>query len=321
MEQWDVITFGEPLVNFVADEVGDIRIVSRFTRSLGGAEANVAVGLARLNRKSRFTTQLGKDILADYTVSALDSEGVDTSLIRFHEEAMTGYQFKTRVEVGDPEVYYFRRGSAASRMTWHGELDDAVRDTSHIHLSGIPLALSESTRDVSAHFLKSAKAHGVRTTFDPNLRPSLWQSREEMIEIVNQFAVQADIVLPGLEEGRTLTRLESPQDIADFYLNKGVRLVVVKLGPDGAYFKNEREEGTVQGFAIDHVVDTVGAGDGFAVGLIDALLSDSPVQVAVTQGCAVGAMAVMSRGDHDGYPDRSALSTFMDTHSRRSSKC
>lgn len=317
MCKWDVLTFGEPLVNFVAEEVGDIRDVTRFRRMLGGAEINVAVGLSRLERRALLVTQLGQDILGDYTLAALQRERVDTSFIKLDETATTGYQFKTKVDAGDPQIYYFRRGSAASRIAWYDELDEAVRQSAHVHLTGIPPALSASARDLSYCLLASANRHHTPVSFDPNLRPGLWASHDEMVEVVNQLAVQAQIVMPGLAEGRMLTGFKTPEAIADFYLDKGVRLVVVKLGPDGAYLKNEREEYTVSGFKTEAVVDTVGAGDGFAVGLIDAIIQQTPVHEAVSQGCAVGAMAVMSVGDYDGYPTRTELINFMNVHSRR----
>ena len=321
MRKWDVVTFGEPLVNFVAEDIGLIHDVDRFTRSLGGAEANVAVGLGRLARKVLLITRLGRDILGDYALAVLEREGVDTSLVQFDEIAATGYQFKTRVQMGDPSLHYFRRGSAASRINWSQAFADAVREAAHLHLTGIPLALTEVARDVSARLLEVARMRGVTVSFDPNLRPVLWASRTEMVETVNRFALQADIVLPGVMEGQTLTGRETPQDIADFYLDRGVRLVVVKLGPEGAYLKSRKEEGVVAGYSVPQVVDTVGAGDGFAVGFIDGLLRGLPVREAVSQGCALGAMAVMSPGDHDGYPDRTALSSFLHTNTRGFSKC
>src|SRR3546814_15110507 len=95
---------------------------------------------------------------------------------------------------------------------------------------------------------------------------------------INQLAFAADWVFPGLEEGRLLTGLQSPEEIARYYREHGARLVVIKLGADGAYFDNGAEQAYVPGCPVDTVVDTVGAGDGFAVGVISALLEGLPLR-------------------------------------------
>lgn len=104
-----------------------------------------------------------------------------------------------------------------------------------------------------------------------------------------------------------------PNEIADFYLNQSkiTKTVVVKLGSKGAFIKHkDGSSETVAGFKVDQVIDTVGAGDGFAVGMITGLLEGQSISDAVSRGCAVGALAVMSPGDNDGYPTPSELSDF-----------
>ncbi|PWG68232.1 2-dehydro-3-deoxygluconokinase, partial [Enterobacter mori] len=105
-------------------------------------------------------------------------------------------------------------------------------------------------------------------TFDPNLRPQLWDSEKQMCETINDLAKHADIILPGINEGKVLIGSDDPEVIADFYLNQSDKTstVIVKLGKDGAYLK---EKGTksgkkIAGQKVEQVIDTVGAGDGFA---------------------------------------------------------
>jgi 2-dehydro-3-deoxygluconokinase len=124
---------------------------------------------------------------------------------------------------------------------------------------------------------------------------------------INALAVHADWVLPGLEEGRFLTGEETPEGIARFYLQRGVKLVAVKLGPEGAYYEGLGSSGYVQGFPVKEVVDTVGAGDGFAVGVVSALLEGRSVVDAVRRGAWIGARAVQVLGDTEGLPTRAQL--------------
>jgi 2-dehydro-3-deoxygluconokinase len=128
-----------------------------------------------------------------------------------------------------------------------------------------------------------------------------------MRQAINDLAALADWVLPGLEEGLFLTGQSTPQGIARFYRDRGARLVVVKLGPDGAYFEGDAGSGTVPGFPVAQVVDTVGAGDGFAVGVISALLAGCTPEQVARRGAWIGARAVQVLGDTEGLPTRAQL--------------
>jgi 2-dehydro-3-deoxygluconokinase len=148
---------------------------------------------------------------------------------------------------------------------------------------------------------------GRTISFDPNLRPTLWGSEERMRSTVNALAAKADWVLPGIEEGKLLTGQSTPEGIADIYLNAGASLVVVKLGPDGAYWADKNHASYVPGFPVKTVVDTVGAGDGFAVGVISGLLDDCRTSDAVRRATWIGARAVQVLGDTEGLPSRKDL--------------
>lgn len=178
-------------------------------------------------------------------------------------------------------------------------------------MTSIPAALSPECREFSIHAMKFMKKLGKTISFDPNLRPKLWADTETMVSTINELATQCDWFLPGISEGRTLTGLEKPEDIASYYLDRGVSLVIVKLGAEGAYYKTADQEGYVQGFPVTEVVDTVGAGDGFAVGVVSAMLDGLSFEEATRRGNAIGALAVMSPGDSDGLPTREGLETFM----------
>src|SRR5690606_27564918 len=127
--------------------------------------------------------------------------------------------------------------------------------------------------------LEVMRAAGRTISFDPNLRPTLWSSPETMRHRINELSRYADWVLPGMEEGAFLTGETTPEGVAHFYRERGAKLVAVKLGAEGAYFDSDvAGTGRVAGFPVAEVVDTVGAGDGFAVGVISALLEGRTVQ-------------------------------------------
>ena len=97
--------------------------------------------------------------------------------------------------------------------------------------------------------------------------------------------------------------------IGAFYLDQGAEAVAIKLGPDGAYYRTQLDQGFVAAVSVDKVVDTVGAGDGFAVGMISALLENLSFPEAVHRGNWIGSRAVQSRGDMEGLPTRTELPT------------
>jgi 2-dehydro-3-deoxygluconokinase len=307
-----ILTVGEPMVMFVADHVGSLAEVEKFTKYLAGAEVNVSIGLRRLGHHVNYITQLGQDPFGTYIFNYLEKEHIHTNYVTFNPDFPTGFQLKSRVESGDPEVVYFRKGSAASQMNPKNVAGIDFSDVDHLHITGIPLALSSSCREVIETLISGGRAAQIPLTFDPNLRPNLWPSPEEMVETTNRVAFQCDVVLPGLEEGFILTGYRDPSEIADFYLNQGVQAVVVKCGPEGAYVKTAKESFMVPGFPVEKVVDTVGAGDGFAVGFIDGVRSGKSLYDAVVQANAIGALQVMTQGDNDGLPDRQALDFFIE---------
>ncbi|WP_018662026.1 sugar kinase [Heyndrickxia acidiproducens] len=311
MRTYDVITFGEAMGMFIAEETGDLASVRHFTKELAGAETNVAIGLARLGYRVLWLSKVGTDSLGDYIIQELQKEKVDPSLIKRDPERLTGFQLKEKVEKGDPGVQYYRKNSAASQMGTKDFPELAEIHANHYHLTGIPLALSPSVRELSAALLHKARSEGKTISFDPNLRPSLWKDEKTMVKTIQSFACQADYIFPGISEGKILTGYAQPEDIAKFYLDQGAKMVFVKLGAKGAYVATQAESKVVAGFPVSKVVDTVGAGDGFSVGVLSGLFDGLDVFEAAGRGNAIGALATMSAGDKAGLPNREQLLAFM----------
>ncbi|HFP9338106.1 sugar kinase [Raoultella ornithinolytica] len=305
----DVITIGEAMAMFVATETGDLAAVEHFMKRVAGAELNVATGLARLGLKVGWVSRVGKDSFGRFVLHSLAKEGIDARGVSEDSRYATGFQMKSKVENGtDPIVEYFRKGSAASHLSPEDFRAEYFASARHLHLSGVAAALSESSYALLEQAATTMKAQGKTISFDPNLRPVLWKSEAEMVEKLNQLAFQADWVLPGIKEGMILTGQRTPEGIADFYLTRGVHAVIIKTGCDGAWYKTAAgEQGTVAAIKVDNVVDTVGAGDGFAVGVISALLEGRTLQQAIRRGNKIGSLAIQVQGDSEGLPTREAL--------------
>ena len=136
----------------------------------------------------------------------------------------------------------------------------------------------------------------------------LFADEATMRREINALAAGADWVFPGLAEGELLTGHKTPEAVAQFYRAQGASLVVVKLGEAGAYYDDANAgTGYVDGCPVDKMVDTVGAGDAFAVGVVSGLLDGKSVPEAVKRGCWIGALQVQVLGDSEGLPTRAAL--------------
>ncbi len=308
----DVLTVGEAMALLIAQTPGPLEAVAGFTRAAAGAELNVAVGLARLGLRVAYLSRLGDDSFGRYLRRFMDDEGIDTRLVASDAGHPTGFMLKTlAVDGQDPASEYHRKGSAASHMG-PDAAPDGLAGARHLHLSGVCAGVSAPMRELAFHLARRARQAGRSISFDPNLRPSLWPSEAVMVDTLNALAALADWVLPGLAEGERLTGRRGAAGVADVYLARGASLVVIKLGPQGAcWFARDGSRGQVAGMAVPRVVDTVGAGDGFAVGLVSGLLEGLPVADAVARANAIGARVVGFPGDSDGLPNRAELAQCM----------
>lgn len=315
----EVITMGEAMAVFAATDLDKpLWDANHFDKYLVGAEVNVATGVARLGHSVEYITQLGVDPIGKFIHHELKNNRIGTKYVDFSDEYQTGLMFKQRVSVGNPETANYRKNSAASHFNDKNIDKLNFNDTKIIHLTGIFPALSETTRLATEQLFKiGQKSENITTIFDTNLRPALWHYKQEMIETVNGFAHQSKIVLPGVHEGEILVGSSDPEIIADFYLNNSevTEVVIVKLGPSGAFFKEKNgNKMMVSGYEVDTVVDTVGAGDGFAVGLITGWLDRLSLADSVQRGNAIGSLAVQSSGDNDGYPNKDELMKYIEQH-------
>lgn len=306
-----VILVGEPMALFIAETEGSLDTITQFTRSAAGAEMNVAIGLKRLGNDVCYITKLGKDPFGQYLIDFLQKEGIDTSKICFDDHFPTAFQLKGKTSVGDPDVAYYRNGSAASNLRVDDVDEIDMTGFNHFHLTGIFPAISNNSRATLLYLIEKAKNNGLTTSFDPNLRLSLWKNSEDMVKTINKIAFRCDTVLPGITEGKILTGYDNEKDIAKFYLDHGVKNVVIKLGPKGAYVRTQTEEAYINGYKVEKVIDTVGAGDGFAVGFISGLLEGKDVKECADRANAIGAIQVMHKSDNEGLPTQEELFKFM----------
>ena len=114
-----IILLGEAMGLFMAEETGPLNQVERFRAAIAGAEYNVAVGLARLGHEPAYCTRLGGDPMGLRIREGMAANSIDQSLCLEAPGELTGFMLKGSTLEGDPDIAYYRKGSAASRITAH----------------------------------------------------------------------------------------------------------------------------------------------------------------------------------------------------------
>lgn len=298
----DLVTFGESMVVFNPQSNRPLRYVNTFEKTVGGAESNVATALAKLNHTVGWFSKLSNDEFGRYLISTIRGEGVDTSRVILDENNSTGIIFKEYYQRSNPNVYYYRKNSAASTISPDDIDEEYIKSAKILHLTGITPALSESAREAVYKAIEIAKANDVLISFDPNVRLKLWtvdEAKKVLIDIANK----ADIIMPGLDEAELLLGITDKDEVCDYFLNKNAKIVAVKLGADGCYIKTKDQSYLAPGYDVsDMIVDTVGAGDGFAAGFLCGYLDNLSLKEIGEYANGMGAMATLSSGDRQEYP-------------------
>ncbi|WP_096202203.1 sugar kinase [Bacillus sp. FJAT-45350] len=307
----DVVTLGETMALFTPDSTGLMRYAHTYSRKYGGAESNFAIGLARLGHETGWISKVGDDELGKGLLSFVRGEGVDVSQVTIDESAPTGLYFKEIRNSSDIRVQYYRKGSAASRMSPSDLNEEYLSKAKYLHLTGITPALSDSCYELMLEAIRIAKKHSIKVIFDPNIRKSLW-SEEKARDVLLELASQSDIILPGEAEGEFLFGKTNPEELGKKFIELGgASLVVLKVGAKGAYFFTNNEAKLVPGFTVEQVIDPVGAGDGFAAGFVSGLLDNLSIEESVLRGNAVGAIVTMVNGDVEGLPDKKEVQRYI----------
>jgi 2-dehydro-3-deoxygluconokinase len=298
----DVVTLGESMVLLLAEQSGPMREATTFRRYIAGAESNLAIGLSRLGHGAGWFSRVGDDEFGRAVVFRIRGEGVDTSRVICDAAAPTGLVIRERREAGPIEQVYYRRGSAASRMS-PSDLDAAYLGSARfLHLTGITPALSQSCHETAFAAAEMARATGVKIVLDPNYRSKLWDPPEAQ-QVLRDLASHCDILLPGTDEAELLTGLSDPERAARELQSLGPELVVVKLGAQGALALDPDGQLTrAPAPHLERIVDPVGAGDAFAAGLLSGLLRGFGLADALGLANRCGALAMMSPGDMEALP-------------------
>jgi len=301
---FDVVTFGETMGSVRA--AGLLRHGGGMWMSLGGAETNVAIGLARLGHTVRWGGRLGADDVGAMALRVLRSEGVDTATVTIDATRATGLLLIEKRVAHLSRVAYYRAGSAGSAVSV-SDIDGSFdAQTRVLHLTGITPALSPTAAAATLWAARRAKESGVVVSLDVNYRAALW-SRDAATAVLRELGALADVVLASDDELALVAPGAESEDAAvRSLLAAGAREVVVTRGGDGASAWTADGSASCGARAVP-VVDTIGAGDAFTAGYLSAMLDGLPLAARLDRGAVLGAFAVSASGDWEALPRRDEL--------------
>lgn len=297
----EVVTFGETMALLMPGQEKGIEHASLFESSFGGAESNVAIGLARLGVRSGWFGHLGNDPLGRMILKRIRGEGVDVSQARLVDGEATGLMLRDQAW-GRTSVYYYRRLSAASKMTPEHLNEDYLKQANILHITGITPALSDSCKETVFEAVQIAKKHGVKISFDPNLRLKLWNV-EEARPVILRLAEQADYFLPGYDEIKLLLDTEDLDQITAELRKLQAVSILKGVNHETFIIEKDRIE-RVPFVPAKKVVDPVGAGDGFAAGYLAGIVRGESQLEAVQLGSLIGSLVVQGAGDWESLPSK-----------------
>lgn len=267
---------------------------------IGGAESNVACGLAALGHRAGWLSRLGADPFGDLVRDTLAGRGVQV-----HAEAdpdrPTGVYFKNPGP-GGTQVHYYRAGSAASALGPADAGRPVVAGARLVHLSGVSPVLSASCAALVEQLLGAPRA-GRLVSFDVNFRPALWPAAQAG-PVLLELARRADVVLVGRDEAATVWGADTAQAVRE--LLPDVPTLVVKDAEHRATSFDGAVRTDVPSPTV-HVVEPVGSGDAFAAGYLSGLLDGRPPVDRLRLGHLLAAETLRCPGDLAVLPDRAAL--------------
>jgi 2-dehydro-3-deoxygluconokinase len=270
----DLLCMGEPMLEFnqLPPQPDGAQ---HYLEGHGGDTSNAA---SRQGTRVGYITALGNDMPGDSFMALWAREGIDASTVIRTDRWQTGVYFVTH-DVQGHHFLHYRTNSAAAMYTAADLPEAAIAGARIFYASGISQGISTSAADAVFAAIDIARRNGVKVAYDTNYRPRLWPPARAA-SVMHAAMAETDYALPGFEDVQTLTGLTEPNAMLDFYLRLGPRVVVLKMGEQGAWLATPDHRVRIPKHDVQ-VVDATGAGDAFCGSFLARILAgDAPERAA-----------------------------------------
>ena len=311
MPTFDVLTMGRSCIDLYAHQTGvPITQVTSFDAYVGGCPTNISVGTRRLGLKSVLLTAVGDDQVADFVLSFLDREGVDTRFVPRKKGRRTSAVILTIMPPDKFPLTFYREGCADRELTCDDVTRAPIDEAAIVVLTGTGLS-HEPGRAATLFAAERAAAAGVDVMVDLDYRADQWPSRADYSALVRQMLASAALTVGTEEEVVAAADEDNLEQAIERVLAASRGPLVVKRGGKGAsVYARDAGRRDVPPFRIE-VLNVLGAGDAFASGLIAGLRKDWPLDRAVRFGNATGAIVVTRHGCANFMPTMAEVEAFV----------
>jgi len=313
-KKFDVLALGECLIDFTPSGRNDLGMIL-FACNPGGAPANVLAMNAKLGGKTAFIGKVGNDEFGKFLRDTMVNAGIDVSGLCMTPDYKTTLAFVQLNDKGDRSFTFYRK-PGADVMLEFSEVKQELLESCHIFHFGSVSLTDEPCRSTTLKCAEIAKEKGAIISYDPNYRPPLWKSENEAIRIMKAALPLADIIKVSEEEMHLLTGEKDLEDGARKLAGHGAVLVLVTMGPKGAFYMAEDGSGYLATYDVN-TVDTTGAGDAFLGALHYRIagmsreelksLPDKRWREIIGFSNAAGSLTTTARGAIPAMPDREQI--------------
>ena len=304
----DVIAIGELLIDLISDKPGfPLEDQTTFNRFAGGAPANFAVSIRSLGLSSGMITKVGNDFFGRFLIEKLKEVRVDITQIKLTDEYRTALAFVGLDKNMSPN-FSFYRSPCADIMLNEQEIDENYIKSAKLLMCGTVSMADEPARSAIFKAIEYAKKHGLQIACDPNLRDDLWHFKDPR-EHIFRVLKDTDIFLPSISEAEFITG-EKGERAFEAILELGPSIIGITRGAEGATILTKDGTFSAPSYKVD-VVDTTGAGDAFAAGLVTGVLTNMPPEKIAYFANAVSALKITRKGAMN-VPERKEVEDFMD---------
>ena len=272
-ERFDVAALGELLIDFTENGVSQ-QGNPLFEANPGGAPCNVLAMLKKLGRSCAFIGKVGDDIFGRQLTETVREAGIATDALLVDKKVNTTLAFVQTLAGGDRDFSFFRNPGADMMLRADELPEEMIRNARIFHFGTLSMT-HDGVREATKKAVALAREGGALISFDPNLRPPLWESLEDARAQIAWGLGQCDVLKIADNELEFMTGetdfARGAAKLHEQYPN--IQVLNVTAGPDGSYSFGAKDSVFVPAFQLGGTIETTGAGDTFCACVLHYVLS------------------------------------------------
>lgn len=302
----DVIV--EPVTKY--PEKGILELVNSITMHNGGNAMTASINLRKIGVESYMVGMVGADMFGEFLKGKLSQAGVDVEGLKVSDSDQSSASVLMIDTTGERSFFHCKGTNAVFSEK---DIDYSVVDKCDMVFVTGSFLMDTFDGEETMKFLKRCKEMGKTTFLDV-----CWDAQNRWGELLDMSMPYIDFLMPSIDEAVCIAKEEDPEKIADVFMSKGAKNVIIKLGSKGSYLRKEGEEkGTVYPpFFIENPVDTTGAGDSFCSGFLAAYAMGKSEEECMVFANATGAHCVMAKGATTGIKPYDDIMKFIENYNK-----